>query len=90
MNVLWSQDFDGYAEGRLEPSAVRCVLCLAAPCQCPPFGTPAYFALLDERHGRRPAVRTRHEARAVGNLIRQLDEADARWRDEHLDGQAQS
>lgn len=83
MSVLWSPDFDAYAEGSLEPSAVRCVLCLAAPCECPPFGTPAYFALIDRRHGRRPALRSPREARLIGGLIKQLEAADARWRDDH-------
>jgi hypothetical protein len=52
MNVLWSPDFDAYATGELPPERVRCVLCLTAPCSCPPFGTPEYFALIDARHGR--------------------------------------
>ena len=29
-------------------------LCQHAPCDCPPFGTPEYFALIDARHGRTP------------------------------------
>lgn len=52
LGALWSPDFDAYASGELPASAVRCVLCLVAPCECPPFGTPEYFALLDRRHGR--------------------------------------
>lgn len=52
MSVLWSPDFDAYASGELDASKVRCVLCGQAPCMCPPFGTPEYFALIDYRHGR--------------------------------------
>ena len=32
-----------------------CVLCEAAPCSCPDFGTPAYYAALEAaRHGGTP------------------------------------
>jgi hypothetical protein len=34
-------------------SRVRCVLCRNAPCDCPEFGTPEYFALIDKRHSKR-------------------------------------
>ena len=47
----WSPDFGAYASGQIDPGAVRCVLCGLAPCGCPPFGSPAYFALLDRVHG---------------------------------------
>jgi L-lactate utilization protein LutB len=50
LGAAWSPDFDAYAAG--QPAAIRCVLCKACPCQCPPFGTPEYFALLDKVHGR--------------------------------------
>jgi hypothetical protein len=50
--AVWSPDFDAYASGQLDASAVRCVLCSHAPCDCPPFGTPEYFALVDRLHGR--------------------------------------
>jgi hypothetical protein len=53
LGALWSPDFDAYASGRLSASEVRCALCLKVPCKCPPFGTPAYFALVDQRHGHR-------------------------------------
>jgi hypothetical protein len=47
-----SDDFDAYAAGRITADQIRCVLCTHAPCQCPPFGTPAYLALLNALHGR--------------------------------------
>jgi hypothetical protein len=49
-----SPDLDAYAAGELDASQVRCALCGAAPCQCPPFGTPAYFEMIDRAHGRGP------------------------------------
>lgn len=49
LGAQWSEDFDRYAAGG---SGVRCALCQHSPCDCPPFGTPAYFALLERRHGR--------------------------------------
>jgi hypothetical protein len=52
LGALWSPDFAAYASGELDVSQVRCVLCLQRPCACPPFGTPEYFALIDQRHGR--------------------------------------
>lgn len=52
LGALWSPDFDAYARGELDAAAVRCVLCLQAPCVCPPFGSPEYLALADQRHGR--------------------------------------
>lgn len=30
----------------------KCVLCTKNPCQCPPFGTPEYFALTNKAHGK--------------------------------------
>ena len=51
---LWSPDFDAYAAGEINASQVTCVLCLHSPCDCPAFGTPEYFALIDARHGRTP------------------------------------
>lgn len=53
-SVKYSADFDAYASGQVDISQVRCVLCGLAPCDCPPFGTPEYFALLDKLHGRQP------------------------------------
>ena len=47
----WSPDFDAYASGQLDISKVRCALCTKTPCECPPFGSDEYFALLDQRHG---------------------------------------
>ncbi len=55
LGAVWSPDFDAYASGQLDISRVRCALCQHAPCDCPPFGTPGYFALIDLRHGRNPA-----------------------------------
>lgn len=52
LGAVWSPDFDAYASGQLDASRVRCALCRHAPCDCPPFGTPEYFALLDRVHGR--------------------------------------
>lgn len=52
MSVLFSPDFDAYASGKIPASAVRCVLCQNIPCNCPPFGSDAYFVLCDFRHGR--------------------------------------
>lgn len=52
LGAVWSPDFDGYASGQLDISQVRCVLCGLAPCNCPPFGTPDYMALVDRLHGR--------------------------------------
>lgn len=52
LSVLWSPNFDAYAEGRIDASAIRCALCTHAPCDCPPFGTPEYLALVAERHGK--------------------------------------
>jgi hypothetical protein len=49
LGAKWSPDFDAYASGQI--SNPRCVLCTESPCVCPEFGTPAYFALLDKRHG---------------------------------------
>ncbi len=55
LGAVWSPDFDAYASGQLDISRVRCALCQHAPSDCPPFGTPGYFALIDLRHGRNRA-----------------------------------
>lgn len=52
LGAVWSDDFDAYASGELDASRLHCALCQCAPCRCPAFGTDAYFALLDQRHGR--------------------------------------
>jgi hypothetical protein len=52
LGAIWSDDFDAYASGQLDASRVHCALCMCAPCRCPAFGTPEYFALIDFRHGR--------------------------------------
>jgi len=52
LGAVWSPDFDAYASDQLDASAVRCVLCGHAPCDCPPVGTPEYFTLVDRLHGR--------------------------------------
>lgn len=49
----WSPDFDAYAAGELGVAQVRCALCGAAPCACPPFGSAEYLALFDRVHGSR-------------------------------------
>lgn len=38
--------------GQLDASQIRCALCAYAPCDCPPFGTPEYFALVNAHRGR--------------------------------------
>lgn len=55
LSVVWSPDFDVCATGQLDISRVRCALCQHAPCDCPEFGTPEYFALIDARHDRNRA-----------------------------------
>jgi hypothetical protein len=55
LGAIWSDDLDAYTGGELDAAKLHCALCMCAPCRCPEFGTPAYFALLDARHGRRPA-----------------------------------
>jgi hypothetical protein len=52
LGAKWSPDFAAYASGELDASNVRCVLCGHAPCDCPPFGTEAYLAIVDRVHGR--------------------------------------
>ena len=60
LGAMRSPDFGAYASGQLDASAVRCVLCGHAPCDCPPFGTPGLLprpaagrnALVDRLHGR--------------------------------------
>jgi hypothetical protein len=52
LGAIWSDDFDAYASGELDASKIHCALCMCAPCRCPKFGSDAYFALLDFRHGR--------------------------------------
>lgn len=47
-----SPDLNAYATGQKAAHEVKCALCEHAPCNCPEFGTPEYFALLDARHGR--------------------------------------
>ena len=51
LGAVRSPDFDAYAAGRLDVAQVRCVLCGHAPCDCPPFGTPAYLAAVNRLHG---------------------------------------
>jgi hypothetical protein len=52
VTVAVSPDLGDYATGKLDASQIRCALCTHAPCDCPSFGTPAYFALIERRHGR--------------------------------------
>lgn len=52
LGAIWSPDFDAYASGEMPLQGVRCALCLQAPCECPPFGSDEYFALINRRHGR--------------------------------------
>ena len=51
LGAKWSPDFDAYASGQLDISQVRCVLCGQAPCQCPPFMSDEYVALIKRVHG---------------------------------------
>jgi hypothetical protein len=53
LGAIWSDDFDAYAAGERDSAKLHCALCQCAPCRCPAFKTPEYFALLDQRHGRR-------------------------------------
>jgi hypothetical protein len=52
LGAIWSDDLDAYMNGERDASKLHCALCQCAPCRCPEFGTDAYFALLDQRHGR--------------------------------------
>lgn len=52
ISVKVSPDLGAYAAGEIGVSQIRCALCTHAPCDCPPFDTPEYFALLDRRHGK--------------------------------------
>lgn len=52
LGAKWSPGLDGYVSGEMDVSQLRCALCANAPCTCPEFGTPEYFALIDARHGR--------------------------------------
>lgn len=51
--IYTSGDLDAYATGQIPAAQVQCVLCGLTPCDCPPFGSPEYFALIDTRHGAR-------------------------------------
>ncbi|GII26493.1 hypothetical protein [Planosporangium mesophilum] len=53
VTVAVSPDLGAYATGALRADQIRCALCTHAPCDCPPFGTPAYFDLIARRHGHR-------------------------------------
>jgi hypothetical protein len=51
-SVIWSPDFDDYATGKKSAAQIRCALCQHCPCDCPPFGSDAYLALIRRRHGK--------------------------------------
>ena len=53
LGAKWSPDLDSYAAGEQGNRPLRCALCANAPCQCPPFGSEEYMALIDKRHGNR-------------------------------------
>lgn len=53
LGAKWSPDLDAYLNGERDASKLRCALCTHAPCDCPEFGTDEYFALIDQRHGKR-------------------------------------
>lgn len=55
LGATWSPDFDAYATGKLDASRLGCVLCELCPCDCPPFGSPEYMALVRKLHPRRGA-----------------------------------
>lgn len=59
VHVAVSDSFDDFAAGRIKAHHIICVLCKHAPCDCPKFGTPEYFALIDQVHG---VNRNRNEA----------------------------
>lgn len=50
-SVKVSKDLGDYTSGKKTIAQIKCALCQHAPCDCPPFGTPEYFALLDRVHG---------------------------------------
>lgn len=56
--VSWleSPDLDAYASGQIGADEIRCALCQPDEpgCNCPPFGTAEYFALVNRRHGKGP------------------------------------
>jgi hypothetical protein len=52
LGAVWSPDMDEFMAGRIEAGAMRCALCQHAPCDCPPFGSDAYIALVTTRHGK--------------------------------------
>ena len=47
----WSPDLDAYTSGQLDITQVRCALCRLATCQCPPFMSAEYVALIERGHG---------------------------------------
>ncbi|MBN1172720.1 MAG: hypothetical protein JXA67_11150 [Micromonosporaceae bacterium] len=53
LGAQWSPDMGAYLAGDIELADMRCALCGGKPCQCPPFGTSEYFALIDRVHGRK-------------------------------------
>lgn len=53
LGAQWSPNMDEWVEGKIPDHELKCALCLKSPCACPPFGTPEYFALIDQRHGKR-------------------------------------
>ena len=56
LGAVVSPDLDAYASGRISAAEIRCLICRQAPCDCAgrglTFGSDAYFARLDEIHGR--------------------------------------
>jgi hypothetical protein len=60
LDAKFSPDLDAYASGKLPASAIRCLMCETAPCDCQArglvFGSAAFFGRMDAMHGRtRPA-----------------------------------
>lgn len=51
-SVKQSPDLGDYATGKKTAAQTRCALCGKAPCACPAFGAPEYFALVDRVHGK--------------------------------------
>lgn len=45
------ESLGGIIANDLDSPSPTCVLCTHRPCDCPPFGTAEYFALLNRRHG---------------------------------------
>lgn len=78
LGAIVSPDLDAYAAGQIEAGSLTCALCMRAPCRCPRFGSRAYLALCDVRHGKPytgPAVTCLHCGQEI-----ELVDGGRRWR----------